>query len=79
MATMEKTFPCLTCGQEIKLERDQVKQKWNRYNLDGTPHTEPKKQFQSSKTFEKIEQLERKIDTLTAEVQALRQELKVKT
>jgi chaperonin cofactor prefoldin len=38
--------------------------------------TPPKKNFSQSKTAEKVEQLERKIDTLIAQIQMLRSEFK---
>jgi hypothetical protein len=66
MAALEKTFQCMTCQAQIKLERKPDNSGWIRWNIDGTPHEHPKKPFAQSKTAENIEQLERKIDTLIA-------------
>ena len=75
MAALEKTFPCLTCGQEIKLERKD--NRWLRWNLDGSAHVDAqKKSFPQSKTVERIEALEKKVDILIAQVQALRSDFK---
>jgi|SRR5215216_580175 len=47
MAAMQKTFDCLTCSTPIKLERDQVNNKWKRYELDGvTEHKCQRKKIQ---------------------------------
>jgi hypothetical protein len=70
-----KTFACMSCGQQIKLQRKDDDSGWNRYNLDGTPHVDQKKSFPSSKTLEKLEVLERKLDTLLNEVNRLHQDL----
>ena len=72
---MEKVFPCLTCGQDIKLERKE--DKWVRWNLDGTLHVDQKK-FKASQTVENLARIESKIDTLLTEVAYLREELKSK-
>jgi hypothetical protein len=71
----------MTCHAQIKLERKPDNSGWIRWNIDGTPHEHhtPKKSFpqqQQSKTAEKVEQLERKIDTLIAQIQMLRSEFK---
>jgi hypothetical protein len=90
LAALEKIYPCLSCQQEIRLERKDGK--WLRWNLDGTPHVDQKKQQQQQKTSTQQTQptittsastaatptrvsLESKIDQLIAEVQALRLEL----
>lgn len=92
MAALQKVYPCLSCGQEIRLERKD--NKWLRWNLDGTPHIDEKKQQQqktkpqptitssASKaaqtpvvTSTSSSSVERKLDHLIAEVQALRMEL----
>ena len=75
MAALQKTYQCLTCHQDIRLERKPDDSGWLRYNLDGTPHIDSKKNF-PPKTAEKVEQLERKIDTLIAQIQMLRSEFK---
>lgn len=46
MAAMQKTFKCLTCQQDIKLERKPDNSGWNKFNLDGTPHIDQKKKQQ---------------------------------
>lgn len=43
---MDRTFPCLTCQATIRLQRKDDNSGWNRYNLDGTPHVDPKKNRQ---------------------------------
>jgi chromosome segregation ATPase len=48
MAALEKVYPCLTCGQDIKLERKD--NRWLRWNLDGTVHIDPKKKTTTSTT-----------------------------
>ena len=72
----QKTFPCLTCKQEIRLQRNDTDSGWLKFNLDGSAHVHEKKSFQSSKTAESISRLESKIDALVTEVKALRSELK---
>ena len=69
----------MTCNQEIKLERKPDNSGWIRWNLDNTPHEHPptKKFAQSSnKTLEKVEQLEKKVDLLIAQIQMLRSDFK---
>src|SRR5215211_6546500 len=79
----QKSFTCFNCQQEIKLKRSEDNSKWLRLNLDGvTTHSCQKKQ-QQQKQQPALQQpvvssLERKIDTLIAEVQALRLELQKK-
>jgi hypothetical protein len=89
LAALEKVYPCLTCGQEIKLERKD--NRWLRWNLDGSAHIDPKKQSRQQPTITSsastaaatpppttappASTLERKLDHLIAEVQALRLEL----
>lgn len=70
MATMEKTFLCLTCRQEIKLERKADNSGWNKFNLDGTEHKHEKKQ-QGSQTYQKVEELTTQITQLRSEVKDL--------
>ena len=95
MAALQKIYPCLSCGQEIRLERKDAK--WLRWNLDGTPHVDQKNNKKQQPTIttsasttaaaaaqptvpvpgtESV--LERKLDHLIAEVQALRMELQKK-
>ena len=78
---MDKTFPCFGCRNEIKLRRNEQNNGWIYYETDGqTLHDCPAKKqkkggFASSKTLEKVEQLESKIDLLLEEVRFLREEL----
>ena len=87
MASLQKIYPCLSCGQEIRLERKD--NKWLRWNLDGTMHVDPTKKTQQQQPTitssastaaaqTPVSSLERKIDILIAEVQALRIELQKK-
>ena len=69
----------MTCQATIKLERKPDNSGWIRWNLDNTPHEHPKKSFppqQSNKTAEKVEQLEKKVDLLIVQIQALRSDFK---
>jgi hypothetical protein len=43
---LDKTFKCMSCGADIKLQRKDDDSGWNRYNLDGTPHVDVKKKKQ---------------------------------
>jgi hypothetical protein len=52
---MSKIFKCLTCGEDIKLQRKDDDSGWNRYNIDGTPHSDQKK-YKSSISDKKEEQ-----------------------
>ena len=77
---LEKTFQCLSCGQEIKLEcKDN---RWLRWNLDGTPHVDERKKSNNNSSTQianlakKVETLESKLDTLIAQIQMLRSEIK---
>jgi hypothetical protein len=74
---LAKEYECLTCKAPVKLERKADNSGWIKWNPDGTEHIHPKKNFpQQSKTLEKVEQLERKIDTLIAQIQMLRSDVK---
>ncbi len=44
---MQKTFKCLSCQRDIRLERKPDDSGWNKFNLDGTPHIDQKKQKQN--------------------------------
>jgi hypothetical protein len=71
---MDKTFPCLTCKQEIRLERKQDNSGWNKYNLDNSPHVHEKKQQQqgsSSRTYQRVEELSKQVSDLKATVNIL--------
>jgi hypothetical protein len=83
MAISAKTFPCLTCTQEIRLERKADNSGWNKFNLDNSPHVHEKKHHQQSQTQQKIEELTKQVsdlkDTvniLIGQIQMLRSELK---
>ena len=49
---LDKTFKCLTCQADIKLQRKDDDSGWNRYNLDGTPHVDVKKKQQVQRSQE---------------------------
>ena len=54
---LDKTFPCLTCKQNIRLARRDDNSGWLKYNLDGTEHKHEKQQQQQgypSKTTQQI-------------------------
>jgi hypothetical protein len=79
----KKTFPCFGCRKEIKLKRNDQDNGWIYYELDGQtlhdcPAKKERKNFTSTKTLEKVEQLESKIDLLLEEVRFLREELQKK-
>jgi hypothetical protein len=80
MAALEKIFNCLTCGAQIKLERKADNSGWLKYNLDGSDHVDEKKKsnagVQVAELTKKVETLESKLDTLIAQIQMLRSELK---
>lgn len=68
---MDKVFKCLTCGADIRLERDQQNNKWIKYNLDNSPHIDERKQQKGSS-----QQTQQKIEQLTTEITELRSEVK---
>jgi hypothetical protein len=43
-AQLQKTYQCLTCKADIKLARKDDNSGWDKFNLDGTPHTHQKQQ-----------------------------------
>ncbi len=57
MAALEKIYNCLSCGQEIKLERKPDNSGWFRYNLDGTKHVDFKKKQQQAVTVAMVHRL----------------------
>ena len=72
MAVMEKIFPCLTCKQDIKLERKPDNSGWLKFNLDGSEHKhENKKQQYQQEQNKKIEELTTEISKLKSEVKNL--------
>jgi hypothetical protein len=73
---LDKTFECLTCKAPVKLERKSDNSGWIKWNPDGSVHEHPKKNFLQSKTAEKVEHLEKKIDLLIAQIQMLRSDFK---
>jgi hypothetical protein len=67
---------CFIYRQPIKIKRDNVRNTWIKYELDGvTLHEDAKniRVFGSGKTQQKIEGLEKKLDELIAEVKVLRE------
>jgi hypothetical protein len=75
----------MSCGQQIKLEREADNSGWNKFNLDGSTHVDEKKQkfntagaAKVAELAKKVETLESKIDTLIAQIQMLRSELRSK-
>jgi hypothetical protein len=55
VAALEKVFNCLTCGQEIKLERKPDNSGWYRWNLDGTKHVDFRKSKQQPQQQGEVE------------------------
>jgi hypothetical protein len=52
-----KTYPCMGCGQTIKLQRKDDDSGWNKYNLDGSPHIhEQQKRKAKSSAIQEQEQ-----------------------
>jgi hypothetical protein len=45
---LDKTYPCLTCKQEIKLARKDDNSGWDKFNLDGSAHVHPRKNQQQA-------------------------------
>jgi hypothetical protein len=80
MATLEKTFPCLSCKKEIKLERKADNSGWNKFNLDGTPHVHDNNKkgagAGTSETQQQLTAMSEQIKILIAQVQLLRSEIK---
>jgi hypothetical protein len=85
LAALEKTFKCLSCDQEIKLERKPNNSGWNRFEADGvTSHncssSSKKKQQQFPKSeladiHDEVHELRAYIKTLVTQVPLMRQEL----
>jgi hypothetical protein len=74
---LAKEYECLTCKAPVKLERKPDNSGWIKWNPDGSVHEHPpKKNFPQSKTAEKVEQLEKKVDLLIVQIQALRSDFK---
>lgn len=84
---LEKTYDCLTCKAPIKLARKEDGTGWEKFNLDGSPHTHPAKkvqqqqqqQFQRSELADlqdEVSELKAQIKNLITQVQMMRQELK---
>lgn len=85
----QKPYECFTCKKEIRLQRNSSNTGWLKFNLDGTEHVHLRKQQQPKQTPPTItssastaqaaptqaSSLERKLDHLIAEVQALKLEL----
>ncbi|MDQ3968440.1 MAG: hypothetical protein M3275_08610 [Thermoproteota archaeon] len=47
-AQLDKTYPCLTCKQEIKLARKEDNTGWDKFNLDGSTHVHAPKNKNTS-------------------------------
>jgi hypothetical protein len=89
MAAMEKVYSCLTCNQDIRLERKD--NHWLKWNLDNTSHvcnSSKKKKAQEEQQQQKqlprseltdlqdqVTDLQAYIKTLVTQVQLLRQEV----
>jgi len=81
---LEKTFSCLTCRHEIKLQRKDDNSGWLKFNLNGTPHEHENKKQQpqtvtapsttptTPSTAADITKLEAKMDAMMAEIKILR-------
>ena len=80
MAALEKTFQCLTCKQNIKLERKPDNSGWNKYNLDGTAHIDERKKSnnntQLAELSKQVSDLREMVNILISQIQMLRSELK---
>ena len=79
-AVLEKLYPCKACKGDIRLQLKDDDRGWLRFEPDGRtvhdcPATTKKKTSVGGRTGE-YARLEAKIDALTAEVKALRQEVK---
>ena len=83
-AQLEKTYQCLTCKQDMKIERKPDNSGWNKFNLDGTAHIDERKKSnnnngtQIAELAKKVETLESKIDVLISQIQMLRSDVKKK-
>ena len=79
-AQLDKTYPCLTCKQEIKLARKEDNSGWDKFNLDGSPHIHPPKnknsQQQIAALTDEVGELKAQIKILISQVQMLRSDFK---
>ena len=82
-AQPEKVFPCLSCGQSIKLARKDDNTGWIRYNLDGSIHKDERKikshqtvdnSQQIAELAKQVSQMQESLKVLIAQVQMLRSE-----
>ena len=77
---LDKTYPCLTCKQEIKLARKEDNTGWDKFNLDGSPHVHPpkggKNQQQVQTLSDEVGELKAQIKILISQIQMLRSEFK---
>jgi cell division protein FtsB len=80
MATLQKTFECLTCKQDIKLARKEDNSGWDKFNLDGSPHVHPPKKNQQHAQIQtladEVGELKAQIKILISQVQMLRSDCK---
>ena len=79
MAVLDKVYNCLTCGQQIKLERKPDGSGWLKWNLDMTKHVDVKKPKQSQQQQPQATSVDdgSQIVALTEEVKGLRETVKV--
>ena len=85
MAVLEKVYTCLSCGQEIKLERKPDHSGWNKWNLDGTKHVDERKTNkkqtvdngpQLAELTKQVSDVRETINILISQIQGLRSEVK---
>ena len=85
MAALEKVSTCLSCGQEIKLERKSDNSGWNKWNLDGTKHVDERKNKRQSSVdngsqiaelAKQVSDLKQAVNILISQIQMLRSDMK---
>jgi hypothetical protein len=84
LAALEKVYTCLSCGQEIKLERKPDTSGWCKWNLNGTKHVDEKKNKkqtvdngpQLAALAEQMKYLKESVNILISQIQGLRSEVK---
>jgi hypothetical protein len=83
MATLEKTFSCMTCGAQIKLERKSDNSGWLKYNLGGSKHVDEKKNKNSqtqqlAELSKQVSDLKETVNVLISQIHGLTSEVKQK-
>ena len=81
---LDKTYPCLTCKQEIKLARKEDNSGWDKFKLDGSQHIHPLKNMNAHQQQQQMIQalahevadLKVQIRILISQVQMLRSDFK---